>query len=147
MQQPRWSIPVVWPVVWALGCGATIDGNKPLGTTADTDAELQRYLRRAYLDLSGHPPSDGELADATTRLRDADNTPAARGALVDGLIASDAFAVSWIGELESSIFGGATVDRIGFGEAPERSGRAWHLGGQRAIGPVNVKPEVMFSRD
>jgi hypothetical protein len=114
MQLPRWSIPVIWPVVWALGapgCGATIDGNKPLGKTVDTDAELQRYLRHAYLDLSGHAPGDRELADATAQLREADNTPAARGALVDGLIASDAFAAAWIGELENSIFGGATVDQ------------------------------------
>jgi hypothetical protein len=114
MQLPRWALAAVWPVVCALGtpgCGTTVDGNRPLGTTSDGDAELQRFLRRAYLDLSGHPPGDAELAGATAQLRDAGNTAAARGELVDGLIASDAFAALWVGELESSIFGGATADQ------------------------------------
>jgi hypothetical protein len=58
--QARWSISAAWPVVLALGvaaCGQTVGGNKPVGKTEDTDAELQRYLRRTYLDLAGHPPA------------------------------------------------------------------------------------------
>jgi hypothetical protein len=132
VQQPRRVIPDIWsdlwsgtrpiarPIVWpiicaiagALGgaaCGDTIDGNQPIGTAVDTDAQIQRYLRRVYLDLPGHPPSDGELTDATARLHDAANTAAARGALVDELIADDAFAKTWLGELENGVFGGNSL--------------------------------------
>lgn len=114
MQLPRWIVATVLPAVWALGaagCGETVGGQKPVGKMVDSDAKLQRYLRRAYLDLSGHPPSDADLTAATTRLRDADNTPAARGALVDDLIANSAFAKTWIGELENGIFGGNTLEQ------------------------------------
>ena len=103
-----------WPIVCALGvaaCGQTVGGNKPVGKTEDTDAQLQHYLRRAYLDLSGHGPSDTELDDATARLRTANNTAASRGALVDDLMAKDAFASVWAGELENAIFGGNSVDQ------------------------------------
>jgi hypothetical protein len=113
---------VPWPalrlVAWSLagvlavgGCNDTIGGQKPVGKVVDTDAQLQRYLRHVYLDLSGHGPSDSELGDATARLHDAGNTAAARGELVDGLIARDTFAKLWFDELENAIFGGNSVDQ------------------------------------
>jgi hypothetical protein len=113
MQQSRCRV-WIWPLVWAIagiGCDTTVAGNKPLGTVVDSDAALQRFVRRAYIDLLGHGVGDGELADATARLREAGNTAAARGAMVDGLIAGDAFATSWISELENAIFGGATTEQ------------------------------------
>lgn len=112
MQPPRW-LPLVWAIVCvaAVACGDTITGNKPIGKTVDSDAQLQRYLRRAYLDLSGSAPSDSELGDATARLRDAGNTAAAREAVVDDLIARDKFVALWLGELDSAVFGGATLDQ------------------------------------
>jgi hypothetical protein len=107
-------MPAIGPVVWVLVAGAcndTVGGNKPVGRTVDTDAQLQRYLRHVYLDLSGHGPSDTELTDATARLHTANNTAAARGELIDELIAKDAFAQVWFGELENAIFGGNSVDQ------------------------------------
>ena len=97
----------------ALGaaCGETVGGNKPVGKAVDSDAQLQRFLRRAYLDLSGHVPSDSELAGATTRLRDAGNTATARGAMVDELIAQDGFAAAWFDEFENSVFGGSSLEQ------------------------------------
>jgi hypothetical protein len=95
----------------ALGCGNTVGGNQPIGKTTDSDAQLQRFLRRGYLDLAGRAPSDGELGDATARLRDAGNTAAARGELVDDLIGRDGFATVWVGELENSIFGGNSLEQ------------------------------------
>ena len=38
----------------ALGaCEETTGGHQPVGGDVDTDAEIQRFLRRAYLDLTG----------------------------------------------------------------------------------------------
>ncbi|HEY0990068.1 MAG TPA: hypothetical protein VGD80_23525, partial [Kofleriaceae bacterium] len=126
MQQPRWVNADLWPrgavaraalgvcLVVALGaaaCGDTVGGNKPAGKAVDRDAQIQRFVRRAYLDLSGHVPSDGEMTGATARLRDAGNTATARGALVDDLIAADGFATAWFEELENGIFGGNSLEQ------------------------------------
>jgi hypothetical protein len=115
VQQPRWIVAgglvLVATVLLASACGETISGNKPSGKAVDSEAEIQRYLRRAYLDLQGRPPGDGELATATAELRDADNTPAARGALVDRLITAPGFATAWLGELENGIFGGNSLEQ------------------------------------
>lgn len=91
-------------------CDHTIDDQKPVGSHVDSEAEVQRYVRRAYLDLSGRPPADADLQAATVRLRDAQNTAAARGAFVDELIASEDYAKVWIEELENGIFGGNTLE-------------------------------------
>lgn len=116
--QPRWArwrpaIPIVClavPLALA-GCNDTVGGNKPVGKAVDSDAQIQRFLRRGYLDLAGHAPSDAELADGTTRLRDAGNTATARGGLVGDLIGADAYTTVWVGELENSILGGNSLDQ------------------------------------
>jgi len=90
-------------------CDDTVSGQKPVGGDVDTEAEIQRYLRRAYLDLTGKVPSDADLAASTTRLRDANNTPTARGELIDELIAKPEFPKVWVEELENGIFGGNTL--------------------------------------
>ena len=92
-------------------CNDTIPAGKPIGTTVDTEAEIQRFLRRAHLDLTGAVPTDAELAAGTTRLRDAGNPAAARADLADELIAGEAFPKLWIEELENTIFGGNTLEQ------------------------------------
>jgi hypothetical protein len=92
-------------------CNDTVPAGKPIGTTVDTEAELQRFLRRAYLDLTGAVPTDAELSAGTTRLRDAGNTAAARGELTGELIDGEQFSTVWIEELENNIFGGNTLDK------------------------------------
>src|SRR5829696_5558178 len=92
-------------------CNDTIPAGKPIVTTVDTEAEIQRYLRRAYLDLTGAVPTDAELSAGTTRLRDAGNTAAARAALADELLAGEKFSKLWIEELENTIFGGNTLEQ------------------------------------
>jgi hypothetical protein len=91
-------------------CDQTVAGGQPVGGSVDTDAEIQRYLRRAYLDLTGETPSDADLTASTTRLRDAQNTAAARGELVDDLLAKQEFATVWTQEIENKIFAGNTLD-------------------------------------
>ena len=91
-------------------CNETHRGQQPIGGAVDTEAEIQRYLRHAYLDLNGRAPTDAELASATTRLQGAGNTSVARGELAAGLVASSEFSTVWIEELENSIFGGNTLE-------------------------------------
>jgi hypothetical protein len=90
-------------------CNDTIPAGKPVGTTVDTEAEIQRFLRRTYLDLTGAVPAEGELTAGTARLREAGNTAAARGELADELFRGEAFSALWIEELENTIFGGPTL--------------------------------------
>jgi hypothetical protein len=92
-------------------CGSTHADQEPIGGNVDTDVELQRFLRRAYIDLSGAVPDEATLATGTTRLRDQGNTPAARGQLIDELIAADRFAAVWVEDLENTIFGGNTLEQ------------------------------------
>jgi hypothetical protein len=100
-------------VVLALGlaaCNETIGGQKPVGGSVDTEAEIQRFLRNTYLDLAGRPPTDDEMATATTRLQEAGNTPTARGELVGELLDGGTFAMVWVEELENAIFGGNDLE-------------------------------------
>lgn len=91
-------------------CDHEIDDQKPVGSHTDSEAEVQRYIRRAYLDLSGRPPTDADLQAGTARLLAAQNTAAVRDDLVGELIASEDYAALWIEELENSIFGGNTLE-------------------------------------
>lgn len=100
----------LWIPLWVVACDHTIDDQKPVGSHTDSEAEVQRYVRRAYLDLSGRPPAETDLQTATTRLRDAGNTAAARATFADELIAHDDYAKVWVEELENGIFGGNTLD-------------------------------------
>jgi hypothetical protein len=98
------------PVCFAA-CEQAIDDQQPVGGHTDSEAEVQRYVRRAYLDLSGRPPNDTDLAAAVTRLRDAQNTAAARASFVDERLGTADFATVWIEELENGIFGGNTLEQ------------------------------------
>ncbi len=106
------SIMLITCLAGALGaCDETTGGHQPGGGDVDTDAAIQRFLRRAYLDLTGSGPSDADLAASTTRLREAGNTSAARSELVAELVARDAFTKTWVEELENGIFGGLDLDQ------------------------------------
>ncbi len=60
------------------------------GLTAQPRADARVWLRRVYLDLIGLPPGRAEL-DALA----ADDSPLARGAVVDRLLDSPAYAERW----------------------------------------------------
>lgn len=98
-------------VLVLAACERTIDDQQPVGGQVDSEAAVERYVRRAHLDLAGAPPTDAVLTATTTRLREQDNTAAARSAFIDELIAGDAFATLWIEELENSIFAGNTLEQ------------------------------------
>ena len=65
-------------VCLVAACHDTQTGNQPVGGATDSDAAIQRYVRHATLDLSGHVPTDDELTSATQTLHDAGNTASAR---------------------------------------------------------------------
>ena len=100
----------LWIPLCVAGCENTVDDQIPVGGHTDTEAEVQRYVRRAYLDLSGRPPTDADLDATTIRLRDADNTAAARGSFVGERLAHDDYAKLWVEELENGIFAGNTLE-------------------------------------
>ncbi len=91
------------------GCDETVGGNQPIGGDEATEASLQRFVRRAHLDLAGAPPSDAVLAADVATLRGATNPPAARRALVQRLMIEPAWATVWIEELENRVLGGETL--------------------------------------
>lgn len=91
-------------------CEQTVIGGEPIGGDVDSDAEIQRYLRRAYLDLTGSPPSEADLTASTARLREAQNSAAARGELVGELMGKQEFATVWTEELENKLFAGNTME-------------------------------------
>ena len=101
----------LWIPFAIAGCENVVDDQKPIGGHTDTEAEVQRYVRRAYLDLSGRPPADADLNATTVRLRDAGNTAAARAAFVDERIVHDDYAKLWVEELENGIFAGNTLEQ------------------------------------
>jgi hypothetical protein len=94
-----------------MACEDKITGQQPVGGTIDSDASIQRYLRRAYLDLTGTPPADADLTSLTQQLHDQSNTAVARGTLVDTLVAKPEYAKVWTQELETAIFGGNDLDQ------------------------------------
>ena len=56
-------------LVWLAACDDKVTGQKPVGGTVDTDAQIQHYLRRVNLDLSGHVPTDTDLDAQTAQLQ------------------------------------------------------------------------------
>ena len=91
-------------------CDETRSGNVPVGGDEASDAALERFVRRTYLDLTGLPPPDADLAAETATLRSAGNTPAARRALVTRLRAAAPWATVWIEELQNRVLGGDTLE-------------------------------------
>ncbi len=90
-----------------VACVEQVGGNVPAGGATSTVPERERFLRRAYLDLTGAPPSDAELVAGVERLAAG---AAARPELVADLIASEAFATTFVAELENRVFAGAEME-------------------------------------
>jgi hypothetical protein len=92
------------------GCSETVGDQHPVGGAAATAAELERFVRRLHLDLTGQPPTDTALVAERDQLAAAGAGTAARRALAEQLVATPAFAETWIAELENRVYGGDTAD-------------------------------------
>jgi hypothetical protein len=98
-----------------LGCVEHEGPLPPVGGEEATDVELTRYVRRLYLDTTGVPPTERTTSATLNRLKKEGNTAAARGALVDDLLALKPFATQYVAELENKIFAGdSTSDTYAF---------------------------------
>ncbi len=96
-------------VLLLAACDETVGGNTPVGGDEASDAALERFVRRAYIDLSGLPPGAAELSAEVASLRAGGNTPTARRALISKLMSAAAWANVWIEELDNRVLGGETL--------------------------------------
>lgn len=113
-RRPRASAALVCTLLTAIAataaCDATVGGNVPVGGDEATEASLQRFVRRAHLDLAGAPPDEATLAADVAAVRGSTNPPAARRALVQRLMGEPAWATVWVEELENRVLGGETLE-------------------------------------
>ena len=89
------------------GCNDSVDGLAPVGGAQPSSVEMERFVRRLHLDLTGTPASDEYLSDSVDALEKAqDGAAGARAALADGLIESDEFGQVFVDELANRVYGG-----------------------------------------
>ncbi len=111
-QRGRFHLSIYLVALSAAACsGDSVEGVAPVGGTAASSVELERFARRLHLDLTASPASDEYLADAVAELEQAQAGPAAaRAALADRLMESDDFAQVFVDELSNRVFGGEDPD-------------------------------------
>jgi hypothetical protein len=111
-QRGRFHLSIYLVALAAAACsGDSVEGVAPVGGTAASSVELERFARRLHLDLTASPASDEYLADAVAELVQAQAGPAAaRAALADRLMESDDFARLFVDELSNRVFGGEDPD-------------------------------------
>jgi hypothetical protein len=90
--------------VAALGCDKTVDGVSPVGGEITSPAEVERFVRRAHLDLTGSTAEVAFVDEARDRILAAGNSAAVRGEVVDDLLADPAFAEAFVDEVENRTF-------------------------------------------
>jgi hypothetical protein len=107
MDPERRRSPRTWllPLLLLAGCSDTVEGVPPVLGEKPSAVELDRFVRRLHLDLTGRPASDEFLASARGDLEAASGS-AARADLADRLIESDEFAENLVGELSNRVYGG-----------------------------------------
>jgi hypothetical protein len=88
------------------GCSDKVSHVQPVGGAAGSALHEERYLRRLFLDLTGAGPTDDQLAAAKKTLSDGADSAAARGAVVDTVLALPGFATNWVAELTNRVLAG-----------------------------------------
>ena len=98
--------PWLWAVVAtaAIGCDKTVDGVTPVGGEVTSPAEIERFARRAHLDLTGSTAEAAFVDDARERILSGGNSAAARGEVIDELLADSKFAGAFVDEVENRAF-------------------------------------------
>jgi hypothetical protein len=91
-------------------CGERFESVTPVGDDQPAPVAEERFLDRLHLDLTGRRPADGWVTDQLDRLRSEGDSATTRAAIVDDLLADEAFAELWVGELENGVFGGETLE-------------------------------------
>lgn len=100
----RTTLLLVALVAVATGCDKTVDGVAPVGGEVSSPAEVERFVRRAHLDLTGSAADEAFVADARDRILADANSAAARGEVIDELLADSKFAETFVDEVENRTF-------------------------------------------
>lgn len=88
----------------AAACDKTVDGVIPVGGDEASPAEVERFVRRAHLDLTGSAAEAAFVDDARDRILADNNSAAVRGTVIDDLLADSKFATAFVDELENRTF-------------------------------------------
>ena len=107
-----WMLAAGAPWCLAAACSTTDSGLYPVGSHQVSTLEEERFVKRAYLDLTGAQPSADELSSATLALHESDNAVAARASLAHELVTRPAFAANYVAELENRAFAGQGLEDV-----------------------------------
>lgn len=90
--------------VAAPGCDKTVEGVSPVGGQVSSPAEVERFVRRAHLDLTGSAAEAAFVEEARDQILAGGNSAAVRGEVVDDLLADTRFAETFVDEVENRTF-------------------------------------------
>lgn len=110
----RWicALSLVVGCIGFAGCDDTVTGQKPVLSDEPDPVQMERFVRRLHLDLTGQTASDSFVETAVADLAAANNSVAARAELADELMASQEFAETYVAEIDNKVFGGeGALDR------------------------------------
>ena len=89
-----------------FACNSTEEGVIPVGGDQVSATEVERFVRRAHLDLLGASAPDEFVSSKSAELIAAGNTAASRADFVQTLIATPEWAIAFADELENRAFAG-----------------------------------------
>ncbi len=90
-------------------CTETKDGFAPVLSDDVTAAEKERFARRLYLDMTGLPPTDAEMADVVAKLDKGGNTADVRTEIVTPLVNGPKLPTLLLSEIEATAFSGQSL--------------------------------------
>lgn len=105
---PRWL--ATFALIAVASCAQVKDGFAPVLGDDVTLAEKERFARRLYLDMTGSPATDAQMAAILARLDADGNTARTRDAIAAELVAAPELASLVLAETESAAFGGGTLE-------------------------------------
>lgn len=84
----------------------------PASEAAPSAASVERYVRRAHVDLTGAVPDEATIVAARDRLLEDGASAAARIAFARTLVESEAFARKLVDDVRTAAFDGVPTDRV-----------------------------------
>lgn len=88
------------------GCDKQVDGLTPVGGDEASPAEVERFVRRLHLDLTGEAANSVFVDDSRERILGANNSSTVRGELADELLADTRWSATFVDDVENRAFAG-----------------------------------------